>query len=99
MCFIFGIPAPLVRGKKGEEYQRKKEKYVKTIVINDLHFMFCCLLLHAFLDILGGKKNENKGSTPECSCFYVTFMHLQRKKLEMERYVSDALHFVFKKLF
>jgi hypothetical protein len=36
---------------------------------------------------------------PECSCFCVTLMHLKRKKLEMERYVSDALHFLFSKLF
>jgi hypothetical protein len=35
---------------------------------------------------------------PECSCFYVTLMHLKRKKLEMERYVSDALHFLFSEL-
>jgi hypothetical protein len=26
-------------------------------------------------------------------------MHLKRKKLEMERCVSDALHFLFSKLF
>jgi len=36
---------------------------------------------------------------PECLCFYVSLIHLKRKKLEMERYVSDALHFLFSKPF
>jgi hypothetical protein len=50
MCFIFGIPAPLVRKK-----ERKKEKYLKTIVINDLHFMFS-----------GRKKQMKTTEAPEC---------------------------------
>jgi hypothetical protein len=65
MVFMFVTPPPLIRKKEGENERTPKEKgeMSKKIVINYLHLIFCCLLLHIFLNFLRGKENENKRST------------------------------------
>ncbi len=102
MVFMFVTPAPLIRKKEGKRKVRTRKEKGEISENNCNQWSSFHVLLSSFAYFPGhsGRKKQMKTrEAPECSCFYVTLMHLKRKKLEMERCVSDALHFLFSKLF